>query len=115
MSKVVDGWRDYRDRSSVQEFPGADHEGLPEISALLCGKADASKTGWERPPLSLLLFLDGQQLTFCFSKEDFAMQLWGGCASLKDGLLGVEEALCRENCQWKKKKSYDNGFTSHKR
>lgn len=115
MGRIAEGWRDYRDRSSIQTFAGADLEGLPEISDLLSGKANGVGTGWERPPLSLLIYLDGDGVKFCFSAQEFPMQLWGSCSTLKDGLLGIEESLCRGHCEWKKKKSSDNGFTSHRK
>lgn len=115
MSKVLDGWRDYRDRSSIQTFGAAPREALPELSALLEGKANAQGTGWERPPLSLRLYLDGDLVRFCFSSLEFPMQLWGSVKSLDAGLLAVEEALCRENCDWRKNHSYANGFTQHRK
>ena len=114
MSKATDGWRAVRNRSVVQEFGGAAHDRWPEISALLCGTAGTSGTVWDRPPLSLRLYLDGDHVVFCFSAEDFPMQLWGSCPSLREGLDGIEQALCKEHFDWRKKKSYDNGFTKHR-
>jgi len=115
MGRVSEGWRDIRDRKSVQVFGAADREGLPEVSELLCGKPNTTGTGWERPPLSVRLYLQGDQVFFCFSAEGFEAQLWGSYSSLKGELLGLEEALCRGHCDWRKKKESDNGFTGHRR
>ena len=114
MAKVSESWRDARNRSAIQTFTAADREGMPEISELLCGKPNATGTGWERPPLSLLLYLEGNLVKFCFSSKEFGYKLWGTCSSLKDGLLAVEEALCREHCEWKVSKEHENGFTSRR-
>ena len=111
MSRVVDGWRDYRKRSAVQKFSGADHEALPETSALLCGAANAAGTAWERPPLALKLWLDGDRVVFCFSSKDFPLALWGSCERLTDSLLAVEQALCKGHCDWRENKVHSNGFT----
>lgn len=111
MGKVSESWRDARNRSAVQAFTAADKEGMPEVSDLLCGKPNVTGTGWERPPLSLLLYLDQNHVKFCFSSRDFGYKLWGTIPRLSDGLLGVEEALCRENCEWKVAKEDHNGFT----
>jgi len=110
MSKVSDGWREYRDRSTVQTFTAAPREALPELSDLLCGKPNSLGTGWERPPLSLRLYLDGDLVRFCFSSLEFPMQLWGSVKSLDAGLLAIEEALCREHCDWRKNHSFQNGY-----
>lgn len=114
MGSVANGWRDIRSRSSVQTFGAADTEGMPEISALMTGQVNATGTGWERPPLSLLIYLEGNLVKFCFSSKEFKAQLWGSCPSLKDGLLGIEEALCRGHCDWRAKHEEQNGFT-HRR
>lgn len=114
MSKVADGWRSYRDRTSVQTFGSAPLATLPEISALLCGQPNAQGTGWDRPPLSLRLYLEGDLVKFVFSSLEFPMQLWGSCKGLDAGLLSIEEALCREHCDWRKNNQYNNGFTRHK-
>lgn len=111
MGSIADRWRECRSRESVQTFGGADHNGLPEISALLCGKANSQGTGWDRPPYSLLLFLEGDLVKFCFSAGDKNPKLWGTVKGLAEGLLAVEEALCREHCEWKLPKSTSNGFT----
>jgi hypothetical protein len=60
------------------------------------------------------MYLDGDLVKFCFTAKEFPMQLWGSFPSLKEGLLGLEEALCRGHCDWRKKKAEDNGFT-HRR
>lgn len=111
MSKATDGWRDVRSRNAIQVFSGADHEQLTEISALLCGQANSVGTGWDRPPLTLCVYLDGDLVKFCFSSKDFDRTLWGSCQSLHDGFLAIEEALCRGHFEWKQAKKYDNGFT----
>lgn len=114
MSRIAEGWREIRKRSAIQVFGGGDHEGLPEITDLLSGKANATGTAWERPPLSLLIYLEGDLVKFCFSTKDFPAQLWGSFCSIKEGLLGLEEALCKGRCDWRQKNESDNGFT-HRR
>jgi hypothetical protein len=111
LSRIADRWRECADRNSVQQFTGGDVEGLPEITDLLSGKANTAGTGWDRPPLSLLLYLEGSTVKFCFSSKAFPKQLWGSFASLKEGLLGVEQALCKEHCDWRIKAESKNGFT----
>jgi len=111
MGKISESWRDARNRSAVQTFAAADKEGMPEVSDLLCGKSNTTGTGWERPPLSLLLYLEGNLVKFCFSSKDFGYKLWGTIPRLSDGLLGVEEALCREHCEWKSNAEHKNGYT----
>jgi hypothetical protein len=115
MGKIAETWRDVRNRSAVQTFASADRETLTEVSELMCGKPNVAGTGWERPPLSLLLYLEADLVKFCFSSKEFSVQLWGSVRSLKDGLLAIEEALCREHCEWKQKKEYENGFTHRSR
>ena len=111
MSGIADRWREARSRDAVQEFGGADLTGLPEISSLLCGKVNSLGTGWDRPPYSLLLFLEGDLVKFCFSAGDKNPKLWGTIKSIAEGLLGIEEALCRDRCEWKVPKPSNNGFT----
>ena len=114
MGRVSESWRDVRDRSVIQEFGGLAPEAYPEISALMAGKPFATGTGWERPPLTLWLFAEGNTVRWCFSASDFSMQLWGACPSLATALDDIEGALCKENCSWRKKTHHDNGFTRHK-
>ncbi len=115
MGKVSESWRDVRNRKAVQEFGGADRVGVPEVSELMCGKPNATGTGWERPPLSLLLYLEGDQVKFCFSAKEFPMQLWGTVSSFKDIIENVEDALCKERCDWKKKREDENGYAHRSR
>lgn len=114
MGRIVDGWRDIRDRKAIQVFSGADPEGLPELSDLMSGKPAQSGTEWERPPLSLLLYLDGSLVKFSLQHTGWPRKLWGSFPSLKDGLFGVEDAICKERCDWRKADSSENGFT-HRR
>jgi hypothetical protein len=114
MGGIVDRHRECVGRDSIQVFGALDPEGLPELSALLGGKANSTGIGWERPPLSLRLYADGNLIKWCISSQAFAKELWGTIDRLADGLLGVEDALCKERCSWKLKKDYDNGFT-HRR
>lgn len=111
MGRVAESWRDYRDRESIQTFTGIDREKFPEIAALLCGQANSVGTGWERPPLSLLLYLEGDGCKYCFSSKRFPMQLWGSCGALRDGLDPLEESLCRGHCDWRKKNEKQEGYS----
>lgn len=115
MSLVEDRLRAAVSRSSVQTFGGADHEGLPELSALMCGKIGKSGVEWERLPYSLLLFLDGPVVKFKFGAGDKAASLWGTIETLAGGLLAVEEALCRGYFSTKPAQGNDNGFTHRSR
>lgn len=111
MSKVAEGWRGVKNRDAVQEFSGADREGLPEISELLCGKPSTQGLIWDRPPYTLCLWLEGAQVKFCFSAGDQYPKLWGTIRALAEGLLGIEDALCKDRCEWKAAKKSQNGFT----
>src|SRR5215831_9370108 len=82
-------WREGRPRSKPQTFTGADFEGLPELSDLLCGKPGASGLEWERPPYSLLIFLEGSLVKFCFTAGDKYPKCWGTVESLAGGLLAI--------------------------
>jgi hypothetical protein len=115
MAGIRDSWRQCAGRESYQVFGALDHQALPELSALLGGEPDNLKTGWDRPPLSLLLFADGNVIRWCISSERFPRQLWGACASLTDALLLIEDDLCKERCSWRNKKESDNGFTHGRR
>lgn len=114
MGLVDDRLRASVSRGSIQQFGGADHEGLPELSALLCGKVGKSGVEWERPPYSLLLFLDGPVVKFKFGAGDKAPSIWGTIEALAGGLLAVEEALCKGHFSTKPAQGTDNGFT-HRR
>ena len=114
MGKVSEGWRDIRDRKSVQTFGALDKELFPEISELMGGKVNSTGTGWERPPLTLWLFAEGNLIRWCFSSQDFSAQLWGASPCLTAVLEDVEGALCKEACSWRKKNEENNGFTRHR-
>jgi hypothetical protein len=114
MSKIQDGWRTVVDRDAVCEFGCPGLEEFPEIAALLRGAKMPAGLEWDRPPLGLRLYLEGDIAKFLFSSSKFGKALWGSVQSLEGGLLAVEEALCRGHADWRKNEGYNNGFT-HKR
>jgi len=113
MGSVAETWRDYRGPGSPTDFAGVGLPDLPELNDLLRGKPNAAGTGWERPPLGLRLYLDGNLIRFVFSNSEFQLCLWGSVKSLADGLAAIEEALCRGHCDWRENKRHDNGWTKH--
>lgn len=115
MSVVEDRLRATVSRGSIQTFGGADHEGLPEVSALLCGKVGKSGVEWERVPFSLLLYLDGSIVKFKFGAGDTQKSIWGTIDSIKGGLLAIEEALCRGNFGTKPPQDNGKDFTHTRR
>lgn len=114
MGKVSDGWRNIRGREVVQAFGAVDRELYPEVSELLAGKPGPAGNAWDRPPLTLWVFAEGDVLRWCFSAKEFPMQLWGAVPSLKDLLPAIEDDLCKERCSWRKKHDENNGFTRHR-
>lgn len=114
MGSAADSWKGFSDRNDVRGHKDGPLGELVEVAALLRGKPKADGTGWERPPLALKLWLAGSLLKFVFSSDDFPLCLWGSTKAIETGLLGVEEALCRENFDWRENKWYKNGFTKHR-
>lgn len=115
MSSVVDGWRDVPDGSGARRVSSVDCGELVEVAALLRGSLMPAGIEWDRPPLALRLYLDGDVARFVFTSNDFARALWGSTHTLRAGLLDVEEALCRGHCDWRKNQWYKNGFTPHRK
>src|SRR5215471_1017354 len=97
MGRATEAWRRQHDRTGPEALTGGDPQGLPEITELLAGKIQASGAKWERPPYKLLLWLEGSEVKFCFTYRGCKEKLWGTAATLTDGLLGIEEALCKGN------------------
>lgn len=115
MGRAIERLADARSERGIHESRAGDSERFPEISDLLVGKAGSSGTAWERHPYKLLLWLEGSQVKFCFTFDGCQEKLWGSAPSLREGLEGIEEALCRGNFEWKQAKKYENGFTHSKR
>ena len=94
---------------------GIDIGDLELIGELLCGKVGGSGLEWERPPHKLLLWLEGGLLKFVFMAKDTDPKLWGTSKGLAEGLLGIENALAKEQCEWKYPKSNGHVLTPLKR
>jgi hypothetical protein len=77
----------------------------------MCGIVGKSGVEWQRPPYSLLLYLDGSLVKFKFGAGEKQPALWGTIESIKGGFLAVEEALCRGHFSTKAPDSNGQGFT----
>lgn len=105
MSTVLDGRKKCLDGKSLQIAAGADFDELPNVSVLMAGKIGKDQKTWESPPHSLILWLEGTLLKFCFRSDDDAPKLYGSTSGLPGGLAGIEQALKQENCDWRHPRS----------
>jgi hypothetical protein len=115
MGRAADAWRREHDRTGPTVATGGDPEGLPEITDLLVGKVQGGGAKWERLPYKLLLWLEGSEVKFCFTYRGCKEKCWGTAPTLKEGLLGVEAALCKGNFAWKQAEEDGNGLTYHRK
>ncbi len=81
---------------------GLDYDELPELSAMLGGIQSADGTGWQAPPCSLTLWLEGGQPKFVLGAQDDEVRTFGTFKSLSEGLHGIEQALKDGNCETKR-------------
>lgn len=102
MSKFRDRYKSAREKPSRGGDAAADFEALPELSTAMSGIPNSDGRGWDIPPHTLTIWLEGTLCKFCLSCEGSDVKTFGTFPALSDGLDGVEKALTAGNCETKR-------------
>jgi len=102
MSKWRDRYKSAREKPSRGGSAAASYEELPELSEAMAGIPSADGKGWECPPQSLTLWLEGNTAKFCLGSEGSDIKTFGTFPDLSAGLPGVEKALDEGRCETKR-------------
>lgn len=106
--------RQFSTVKEAQVSPAADYEELPAVSALLAGVAGKPGEALASPQYTLMLWLEGSYVKFCFTAGEYEPKCWGSFQGLARGLSGVEKAIQDEACDWRQPKSASHGLTNGK-
>lgn len=79
-----------------------DYERFPLLGEALAGVPQSGGNGWDVPPHSLTIWLEGSIAKFCLGVQHNDTKTFGTFAELSDGLDGVEKALREGDCETKR-------------
>lgn len=102
MSKWRERYKNAKDKPSRGGPAAASYEELPELSEALAGIPTQDGKGWECPPQSLTIWLEGPHAKFCLGSEGSDIKTFGTFPDLAAGLLGVDQALAEGKCETKR-------------
>lgn len=101
MSRYLERYKSKRGGPASGPSAAADFEGLPLLSELMNGVPTQDGRGWEMPPHTLTLWLEGSVVKFAIGAGELMPKCFGTFPALSEGLLGVETALDKDRCEWK--------------
>jgi len=78
-------------------------EEAPELASVLGGtrKPDGN---WEVPPMTVMVFVEGDRLKFCLSSQTHARVAFGCVADPAKIVSSIEDALVKGAFEWKPRK-----------
>jgi hypothetical protein len=90
--------------SHVPQVPIEFTEQFPQIAEALRGKFDPEKGHCQIPPLSFMVFCEGDRLKFCLSSKRSNKCLFGCIPDPSKPLESAEAEIMAGRCEWKVKK-----------
>jgi hypothetical protein len=77
----------------------ADYSEYPLLSSAMAGVRRSDGKGWETPPMSLTIWLEGSLAKFCLGCKDGRVKVFGTFSGLDRGLAGVEASMKNGQCE----------------
>lgn len=105
MSKWRERYKSAKEKPARGGPGAASYEELPELSEAMAGIPTSDGKGWECPPQSLTIWLEGPYAKFCLGSEGSDIKTFGTFPELSEGLQGVEKALNDGKCETKRVQS----------
>lgn len=102
MPRFRDRFKNAKGKPARGGAENVDYERFPQLGEALAGVPDAAGTGWEVPPHSLTIWLEGSQPKFVLGVQGSDIKTFGTFPDLTAGLDGVEKALLDGDCETKR-------------
>lgn len=104
MSKFAESFRSHTTPGAAESQAVAElRDECPELASILGGSRN-SMGGWEVPPCTVMLFVEGDRLKFCLSPQTGNRVAFGVLKDPTKGLLSLEEELVKGAYEWKARK-----------